>query len=138
MNAGKSFYHEETSEACEALQILIRPEEQDLDSNVQLFARTVDVSKYWKLLAGPKEMEDAPLTIRNRVIIYDARMQAGDSVQIPQVEDFTPWLFVMDCEQQVENTLLTKGMRLQEKPFEKHVQLVKDATLVLFLSDVHS
>ncbi|MER2049506.1 MAG: hypothetical protein ABTA23_14765 [Solibacillus sp.] len=72
MNAGKSFYHEETSEASEALQILIRPEQEDLDSGVQFFSRDVELLEGWQLLGAPKEM-DAPLVIRNQVAIYDAK-----------------------------------------------------------------
>ncbi|ASV69655.1 pirin family protein [Cytobacillus kochii] len=139
MNAGRSFYHEETSEACEALQILIRPEEQDLDSGVQFFAREVNVAKEWQLIAGPKEMSEAPLKIRNRVIIYDAYMQANSKIQIPKIEGFTPWLFIMNGELQIDNTLLTKGDAIAgDSLYNNSIHLLTDTTLVLFLSDVNA
>ncbi len=77
MNAVKSFYHKETSEAREALQILIRPEQEDLDSGIQFFLRDVELLEGWQLLGVPKEM-DAPLVIRNQVAINDAKFFAGE------------------------------------------------------------
>jgi quercetin 2,3-dioxygenase len=133
MNAGKSFYHEETSEACEALQILIRPEQDGLDSGVQFFARDIENVEGWQLLGAPKEI-DAPLVIRNQVAIYDARFDVDETIQLPKLKDFTPWLYVMDGEIQVDETILSKGDAIAGfELYEHSLNTLKKLTLVLFL-----
>lgn len=72
-----SFYHEETSEACEALQILIRPEQDGLDSGVQFFARDVENVEGWQLLGAPKEI-DAPLV--SEIQVDDTFLSKGDAI----------------------------------------------------------
>jgi quercetin 2,3-dioxygenase len=135
MNAGRSFYHEETSEACEALQILIRPEKEGLVSGVQFYEREMEQVKGWQLLGGPTST-DAPLTIRNQVVIYDARFDSNQHVEVPKYQQFTPWLYVMDGELQVGDATLKKGDAIAGHDlYEKNLTTMKETTLVLFLAD---
>lgn len=59
MNAGKSFFHEETTQkdGAEALQIFIRPEEKDLEPQVQFTEMTLPEVNDWRLIGGPNNQQ---------------------------------------------------------------------------------
>jgi hypothetical protein len=110
MNAGKSFWHEESTPdvPVEMLQIFIRPREADLPGQVQFYHRPDGLPQgQWQLVGGP-EPNDAPLKIRQRVIVYDARLGQGSKVTMPTGEGMTPWLHVMDGAVTVGDTRLGK------------------------------
>jgi redox-sensitive bicupin YhaK (pirin superfamily) len=111
MNAGKSFFHEESTPdgTVEMLQIFIRPREADLPGNVQFFDRPDNiVDGQWHLIAGP-EASEAPLKIRQQVIVYDAHLMTGDELTVPTVEGLSPWVYVMDGAVTAGTETLGKG-----------------------------
>ena len=110
MNAGRSFWHEESTpdEPVEMLQIFFRPREADLEPRVQFFDRPEGPAKGWTLVAGP-DGSGAPLSVRQEVRLHDAKLAAGDRVEVPVVEGLAPWLYVMDGEVTLGERILTKG-----------------------------
>jgi redox-sensitive bicupin YhaK (pirin superfamily) len=111
MNAGKSFWHEESTPdvPVEMLQIFIRPRNSDLPGQVQFFDRPDDsASGSWILIAAA-EGEGAPLSIRQDVTVYDAHLRVGESIKIPHVEGLSQWLYVMDGEISIGGDSLQKG-----------------------------
>ncbi|WP_026564774.1 pirin family protein [Bacillus sp. UNC41MFS5] len=139
MNAGRSFFHEETTPngTVEMLQIFIRPSEADLEPKVQFFD-TNNKNEDWKLIAGPKEMS-APLEIRQNIAVYDAHAKNGAKLEIPKLENYTPWLYVMNGAIKAGEETLYKGDAVtgNEKELQE-VELIEDTTLVLFLVDLNA
>lgn len=140
MNAGKSFYHEESTPEgpVEMLQILIRPYRLDLEPNVSFFERSIKVDAEWNLLAGPPSTV-APLTIRNDIYFFDTYAKAGDLLDIPEMSGMTPLLFVMDGKVEVEGHELSKGdvISADSKHLNK-LSILEDTTLVLFLANLNA
>jgi len=91
MNAGKSIFHEETTQiiGAEALQIFILPEEKDLEPQVQFAEMTFPEVSDWRLIGGPTD-SNAPLVIRQKVVIYDLHGKQGESFTLPNMEGYTP------------------------------------------------
>lgn len=139
MNAGKSFFHEETTPngTVEMLQIFIRPTEADLEPKVQFFD-TDNKNENWKLIAGPKE-SSAPLELRQNIMVYDAHAKKGATLEVPQLENYTPWLYVMNGTARVGRETLYKGDAITGNNEELHgIELMEDTTLVLFLVDLNA
>jgi redox-sensitive bicupin YhaK (pirin superfamily) len=139
MNAGKSFWHEESApdEAIEMLQIFVRPREADLAGHVNFLDREdgAPIGK-WGLVGGP-EGTDSPLTIRNQVYVYDTVLEASRTLEIPVHPGFTPWLYVMDGEITVGDNQLGKGDGVSCTHDElPSVSAVVISSLVLFLVDI--
>lgn len=135
MNAGHEFHHEESTpdEGNEMLQILIRPEEEDLQPDVQFWDREIKSDSKWNLIAGPRSM-DPPMVVRNEVAVFDLHGKAGDEIRIPTEAPMTPWLYVMDGRIEVSGESLDKGDGITGSPDElTTVKLNEDTTLVLFL-----
>ena len=89
MNAGSGIFHEESiptnlySEDVEMLQIFVRPESENQDPLVQ-FAEFTEISNRWRLIAGPAVFE-APMMIRNEIIVYDLSTKGGlNSFDLPK------------------------------------------------------
>lgn len=136
MNAGKSFFHEESTpvQGIESLQIFIRPEKADMPSKVQFFERPIiPMNGDWTLLAGPKET-GAPLEIRQQVAVYDVHTKGGMKLDVPSIEGMSPWLYVMDGSISVNNVTLNRGDAVTYTSTEvSEINVLKDTTLVLFL-----
>lgn len=138
MNAGRSFWHEESvlKKPVEALQIFVRPREADLPGTVQFYERPkIEDASEWRLIGGP-ENSPAPLKIRQQVLVYDARTAPGQVMHVPTVEGFAPWLYVMDGAIQMGGLHLTKGDAAANiaAPLPP-IHAGASATLVLFLVD---
>jgi redox-sensitive bicupin YhaK (pirin superfamily) len=111
MNAGKSFWHEESAhdEPVEGLQIFVRPCEADLPAAVSFFDRADGPSEgTWSLVAGPED-GDAPLKFRNAVWLYDIRLHEGQEISVPIAAGLSPWLYIMDGVVEVGGERLGKG-----------------------------
>jgi len=138
MNAGRSFWHEESvpETPVEMLQIFIRPREADLAGTVQFFDRSAPINNgQWHLLGGP-ENSDAPLKIRQQVRVYDARLASGQVLAMPTVSALAPWLYVMDGAVRVGSERLGKGDAATDlEAALPSVHAESEATLVLFLVD---
>jgi redox-sensitive bicupin YhaK (pirin superfamily) len=138
MNAGKSFWHEESTPdvAVEMLQIFVRPREADLPGEVHFYDRPSDFNAgRWNLIAGP-EASDAPLKFRQQVIVYDVHPKAGQELSLPTAGQMTPWLYVMDGTVSMGDVRLEKGDAVTdlERPLPE-LRAESDATVVLFLAD---
>ena len=140
MNAGKSFWHEETTPLvpAEMLQIFIRPREANLQGQVQFMTRAETVPHEWTLLAAP-EGEDAPLEIRQSVYVYDIRLMHKELAEVPQRQGFTQFLYVMDGEIELGKTMLYKGDAASSGDDAlPSVESTGVTTLVCFLVDVNA
>jgi len=140
MNAGRSFWHEESTPdvPVEMPQIFVRPAEADLDGTVNFFDRPNDFLKDdWNLLTAPEE-GTAPLRFRQTVSVYDAHPHTGDEIMTLPRPDLTPWLYVMDGAISLGNEFLDKGDAVTD--LESALPTIRaeaPATLVLFLVDRH-
>lgn len=139
MNAGKSFWHEESTpaEAVEMLQIFVRPRAADLPSQVQFLdrAKGTPVGE-WGWIAGP-EGSDAPLIVRNQVYVYDAALEANQHLAPLFRPGWVAWLYVLDGAVTVGESRLEKGDGISTS----HASLPllhaeASSALVLFLVDV--
>lgn len=138
MNAGRSFWHEETApdSPVEMLQIFIRPSEADLDGRVNfLDLEAVEKTQGWRLIAGPED-SGAPLQIRNSVVVQDAFLPRGNSLPSPFQAGMVLWLYVMDGEAVISGQTLTKGDAITDLDGPLgDILAAADATLIAFLVD---
>jgi redox-sensitive bicupin YhaK (pirin superfamily) len=138
MNAGQSFWHEESapSDSVEMLQIFIRPREADLPGEVQFHDRDDTIADgRWHLIAAP-ETGAAPLRIRQQVMVYDVRLPAGREIEIPRADGMQQLLYVFDGEISAGSADLVKGDALadDENPLPP-IKAIRPATLLAFLVD---
>ncbi|WP_051087877.1 pirin family protein [Salinicoccus albus] len=138
MNAGDSFYHQESAKYgdVDMLQVIIRPREADMSPNVQFAERKIKQTGEWHLVAGPGEI-DPPLEIRQAVVVYDAHGKAGQQLELPRFNGMTPFLYMMEGRAEADGSVLEKGdaMSGEAKTFPI-LNLVEDSIVVLFLADL--
>jgi quercetin 2,3-dioxygenase len=138
MGAGKGFWHEESvpTEPVEMLQIFIRPEATDLKPQVEFWERPEpSPGQGWQLVAGP-EGSTAPLTIRQRVMVFDAHPKAGDELDVPTVAGPTPWVYVLDGSVTAGGQQLGQGDALTDLDASlPPIRVGSDSVLVAFLVD---
>jgi len=137
MNAGESFWHEESTPdvPVEMLQIFIRPHTADLPGKVQFYDPPQKLPDgQWHLIAGP-ESSSAPLKVRQRVFVYDAHLGKSGQLSVPGVEGMNPWLYVMDGAVTLDNAHLGKGDAAAEFDPAERISAEANTTLVLFLVD---
>src|SRR5699024_8107632 len=135
MNAGDEFHHEESTpdEGNEMLQILIRPEEEDLQPDVQFWDREIKSDSKWNLIAGPRSMNPA-MVGRNDGAVVDLHGKTDDEIRIPTAQALTPWRYVRDGRSEVSGESLHKGHGIPGSPDElTTAKRNDDTTLVLFL-----
>ena len=140
MNAGDSFYHQESAKYgdVDMLQVIIRPREADMPSKVQFAERKIKQTGDWHLIAGPGEI-DPPLEIRQAVVIYDAHGKAGQQLELPRFNGMTPFLYMMEGRAEADGSVLEKGDAVSEDTETlSTVNLVEDSTVVLFLADLRA
>jgi redox-sensitive bicupin YhaK (pirin superfamily) len=137
MNAGESFWHEEkvNEDEVDMLQIFIRPVETDLSANIQFHDKPID-NQGWYVMVGPVGSE-APLYVRQNVYILDAHPQAGEELEIPQCEGYTPFLYVMNGEITIQDFTIGRQEAVTDlvDPLPRLVAN-EDSILVLFLVDL--
>lgn len=86
MNSGRSFWHEESvsSGSVSMLQIFVRPSEDNLEPICQFIDLPSSLSmNHWRLLVAP-EGEGGFGWVRQRIWIYDARMDGTSCPQPPR------------------------------------------------------
>ncbi|WP_369789727.1 pirin family protein [Rouxiella sp. WC2420] len=139
MNAGNSFWHEETTPLVpvEMLQIFIRPREANLPGRVQFMERPNGIETgVWTLLAAP-EGENTPLQIRQSVYIYDTRLEHNDKIEVPQHQGYVQYLYVMDGEISFDKTVLYKGDAISSSDIAlPEIESTGNTTLLCFLVDI--
>jgi quercetin 2,3-dioxygenase len=94
MNAGSGFWHEESTpvEPVEVLQIFVRPEAPDLVPQLAFWDRPDGSARQgWQLVAELKGNE-ALLTFRQRVMVFDARASEGEELAAPVITGMAQWL----------------------------------------------
>jgi redox-sensitive bicupin YhaK (pirin superfamily) len=115
MNAGASYYHEESilheGGILEGLQIFIRPEIAGLQPQVQFYqlAETYSHNR-WRKIAG--QGSDYPLQIRSNTWLMDMRLEKGEKIVLPAspTENNAFLFYVFSGNIQVnENTTLASG-----------------------------
>ncbi|HEE4993850.1 TPA: pirin family protein [Klebsiella pneumoniae] len=141
MNAGKGVRHEESTPfvATELLRVYIRPRHADLKARVQFFDRPGggDLNE-WAFLAGP-EGQNAPLDIRQDVIVYDINLEQGVSTDIPRHSGMAQWLYVMDGEIRIDDSVLAKGDAASSRDEAlSEVTASRNTTLLCFLVNLDS
>ena len=137
MNAGYSFWHEEKvkDNHVEMLQIFIRPQETDLEPNIQFHNKPAD-NQDWYLMVGP-ETSDAPLSVRQNVFILDAHIKAGNQLEIPVYKGLKPFLYVLNGEITVRDLIIGKQEAVTDLENQLPPLTAKmDSTVLLFFVDM--
>lgn len=140
MNSGVGFRHEESvpEKDVEMLQIFIRPEKADLEPTIQFFDRPAIQTEEWNLIGGPRG-SNAPLTIRQRVYLYDIHLNEHDHVNVPTMDEFTPLLYVMDGNIKLgKDTLHKRDVVTDLENNLPSITALTDATVVLFFVDLNA
>lgn len=144
MKAGRRFFHEEQvmedGGLLEGLQIFIRPEEKDLEPQVTFYELPEVHSKNaWRLIAGRGD-SGAPLTLRSSTWIYDARLTAGSSLELPGLpkENLTRLLYLFEGTASVGEVWLTGGDSVVIDDESRSEVRSEGADLVLFVTDAQS
>lgn len=137
MNAGESFWHEETvkKDEVEMLQIFVRPNETDLEAAIQFHEKPMD-NRIWYEMVGPENSE-APLYVRQEVYILDAHPRAGEKIAVPVYKGLTPFLYIAEGKIIIGDVTLCKQEAVTdlEKPLPP-IQAVQDSSIVLFFVDM--
>lgn len=138
MNAGKGFWHEEKVKEAEVemLQIFVRPNETDLTPNIQ-FHEKPDRNRDWYLMVGP-ENSNAPLHVRQNVYIYDAHPLKNDQLDVPHIEGYAPFLYVMDGEMMIDEIRIEKQEAITQDKRLVPLTANEDSTILLFLVDMNA
>lgn len=141
MNAGKSFFHQESTphDEVEMLQIFIRPSEKDLEPMVQFSNKETSQWGDWNYLVGPQEGR-SPLTVRQDIHILDAFLENKACITIPKIDGYEPWLYVMDGTIISNTRTIEKGeaLTLDDADDEYAVEATEKATVVLFLVNLNA
>ncbi|MCU0449525.1 MAG: pirin family protein [Bernardetiaceae bacterium] len=140
MKAGRVFYHEEKIlEPLEGLQIFIRPRERDTEPVVSFSdLPQADSLNEWRLLASPTAA--TPLRFTSQTWIYDATLQAGQSLELPPLPQtgLTALLYVFQGALTVNAEVLQKGECVIIQDEAVTLATPGGAELVLFFTDPHS
>lgn len=141
MNAGSGFHHEEGvrkgDETVEMLQIFIRPKEDGLQPKIQFHEPADTYSRNrWRLLAG-HDRSEAPMLFRSEVLFYDARLEKGNTLQTPNLNGHTGFLYIFSGSVTFKNNGKTveegDSVIIQEEQLD--VQSSEDSDLVFFVLD---
>ena len=99
MNAGSGFWHAEYTAPDDPplrmLQIFVRPHGLGLDPGIQHAPLPDPVPGEWRRVFGP-DGSDAPVTVRNAVDLYDVRLDANTSVDLPAEPGRDVYLYVFE------------------------------------------
>ncbi|MCS4487762.1 pirin family protein [Streptococcus sciuri] len=135
MGAGKSFFHQESTPEgqVEMLQVFIRPEEADLEPLVQFSSDEKVELEEWNHLVGPNG-SGAPLVLRQDVQILDKHLTENQDFNLPSLEGYTPWLYVMEGSIAINGKEISKGQAVTLEEGDEFVgKSLEKTTLVLFL-----
>jgi quercetin 2,3-dioxygenase len=140
MNAGAGLSHEERvvgPSDIDMLQIFVRPEQADMPPGVQ-FHDLAEIRNTggWRVLAG-FEGSGAPTTVRQRLVLLDQAVPAGQSTTVPARDGFDTWLYVFNGEVNIGGNRYQRGdaVAATDQDLVPDVHAVSDADLVLFQVD---
>ena len=139
MNAGASFWHEERTlgddETVRMLQIFVRPHTLDLEPRLQHRKLEEPVPNTWRYLVGP-EGTDAPLTVRNEVRLFDARLDADTILELPTYGDWDIYFYVFQGGVSIQDETFAEGEQgLLVNTQKAVVRALQETLLVVFLVD---
>lgn len=140
MNAGASFYHEEKvleeGGVLEGLQIFIRPETSDLKPQVQFYQLPeIYSTNHWRKIAG--KGDDYPLQIRSNTWLMDLRLEAGESILLPEApaENCAFLFYVFEGKIEINETaVLTNGESLLIENENPTFHAVETSDVILFMT----
>ncbi|MNG76326.1 Quercetin 2,3-dioxygenase [compost metagenome] len=140
MGAGHTFQHEEQVLAqggvLEGLQIFMRPQSPDLEPRVQFhdFGTALSINE-WRTLAGP---EAAPLKVRSRVWVQDARLEAQTALALPEVPagEITRLIYVFAGRLNIGDFTLNAGESLLVGAEQLSLKAAEQSDVVLFTTDM--
>ena len=140
MNAGSGFWHEERTldddPPLRMLQIFVRPRTLDLDPEIQHGPIPPLVPNEWRHLFRPDgdgtDDGGTPFTVRNDVHLFDIRLDAGASADLPSIPGWDAYLFVFTGGVEVagiplgeaETALLTGNMATAQTVTAPHPTLL--------------
>lgn len=136
MNAGSGFYHQEqipeNGESVRMLQIFVRPERENETPKVQFheFDEAFSINQ-WRLIAGHKQT-NAPLEIRSKVRIFDARFTKDQTFESPTSETLQLLFVFSGCIELTDGTLLAEGDSLVFTTARTQFKSTQLTDLVLF------
>ena len=139
MGAGATFQHEERvlpGAAMRGLQIFLRPRAEELEPQVLFHDFGTAFSEgTWRLIAGPDA--DAPLRVRGAAWVHDARLMAGQDLDLPPppVLGATRLLYVFEGAASVDGLTLAAGESLALGPASARVEATTTTDLVLLATD---
>jgi hypothetical protein len=139
MGAGSEFWHEERTLAedppLRMLQIFVRPHSLDLDPQIQHEPIPEPVAGEWRHLFGPVGT-GAPLSVRNEVDFYDAHLDEGDSLALPEMAGRDAYFYVFEGAVEAADTRFDEaesGLLVDDDGLTITAQ--EDALVVAFLVD---
>jgi quercetin 2,3-dioxygenase len=140
MNAGAGLSHEERvvgQNDIDMLQIFVRPEKADMPPGVQFHdLKTTRHTGGWRLLAG-FQGSNAPTLVRQRLVLLDQALPAGESAVVPVRNGFDTWLYVFNGAVNVGDKTYKRGDAVAATDQDKMPDLlaIADSDLVLFQVD---
>ncbi|MEM9293467.1 MAG: pirin family protein [Acidobacteriota bacterium] len=141
MNAGSGISHEEFIPAdgaeAEMLQVFIRPRAEDLEPEVHFhdFPEATSLNA-WRLIAGAERFQ-APLTVRNEIALFDARL-SKHSLTILEEPGWDSFLYVLSGQVLLNGEVMQTGdsaLALDEAPGELLAEEAVDLVLFLFAKE---
>ncbi len=141
MNAGSGIHHEEGvregDKTVEMLQIFIRPKADDLKPKVQFYEPDETYSQnQWRLLAGHSRSE-APMQFRSEVLFYDLHLKSGNSIQSPNLNGLTGFMYLFSGSATIEGRgeTVEKGDSIIIKDERLALNSNENSNIVFFVLD---
>lgn len=141
MNAGSGIHHEEGvpkgEETVEMLQIFIRPRADDLEPIIQFYDPGEIYSQgEWRLLAG-HDRSGAPMLFRSEILFYDLLLKKGNSIQIPELNNLTGFMYLFSGKVSIENNdeTVEEGDTIIIKDKQLNLTADEDSEIVFFVLD---
>jgi quercetin 2,3-dioxygenase len=140
MNAGAGLAHEERvvgPSDIDMLQIFVRPEEADLPPGVQFHdLAAIRHLGGWRMLAG-FDGSHAPTIVRQRLLLLDQAISAGQRTIVPVRDGFDTWLYVFNGDVIADGNTYSRGDAFAaiDQHHIPELRAVTDADLVLFQVD---
>lgn len=141
MNAGSGIHHEEGvregDKTVEMLQIFIRPKGDNLKPKVQFYEPDeINSLNKWRLLAG-HEQSEAPMLFRSEVLFYDLYLQSGNTIQTPNLNGQTGFMYLFSGSAIIEDQgeTVEEGDQLILNDEQLTLKANEDSDIVFFVLD---
>jgi quercetin 2,3-dioxygenase len=124
-------------ETVEMLQIFVRPKADDLPPMVQFHEPDEPFRlNSWRLLAG-HERSDTPFQFRSELLFYDARLEKGQTLHTPDINEKTGFLYLFSGSVMIDSIgkTVSEGDSVIIKDEHPALTGMEDADLVFFILD---